>query len=119
RHGQGFVVLDVVLDGSGPFRDASAWTRAEAAAQLEARVAELEARIEAWEQDPDIRAADLAEQRARLAALRAELAAAQTPVAAADRYFRATYEELPPEAPRDPAVEATLNAYNKRVNEHN
>src|SRR5690606_12302308 len=65
RHGQGFVVLDVVLDGSGPFRDASAWTRAEAAAQLEARVAELEAHIEAWEPGPDSRARAPAKQRAR------------------------------------------------------
>jgi hypothetical protein len=114
-------VLDLsVRPGSGPFRDRSATTLAADVARLDGRIADLRQRIEAWTRDPTTDAQALASQRQRLAALERErltLGGSGSPRSA--RSFEARALEIGPELPREPAVERTIGAYFRAVNEHN
>jgi hypothetical protein len=119
RQGQGLLVLDVYLDGSAPFADWSAWTRAEHTAALNARITDLSQRIQAWERDPQVDRASVAEQRDKLKALREELAGAVKGAAIGGNAFEASYAPLTSKEARDPQVKGLLAAYDARVNEHN
>jgi len=118
RQGQGLLVADL-RRGQDTWTDVSEWTREEERTHLQGRIESLERRIAAWEADDTTEAADLAAQRRRLASLRGEREALDTPPTVEGGYFRARYEELPPEAPRDSAVSERMGALDRRVNDHN
>lgn len=119
RQGQGLLVLDVYLDGSAPFVDRSAWTRAERTSALRARIQDLSQRIADWERDPQADRASVAEQRDKLKALKDELASADQQQVGSGNAFDASYAQLTTKEARDPQVQRSLAAYDQRVNEHN
>jgi hypothetical protein len=116
--GQQVVQLDLKLDAQGAWHDASEWTLREQRSDLEKRSKELREKIAAWEKDPSVQAADLAAQRERLTALTRELGEPPSPTFAG-RWFRAEPIELSPDVQGDPTVAARVDAYDKRVNDHN
>lgn len=119
RQGHGLLVVDL-FGNAGPFRDRSAWSREHAASGLAANIAELQARIAEWQNDPGVQKADLDAQRTRLAAMQRELDATKAQTAAPDGpYFEARFVELDDQAPADPETTARIDAYDRRVNEHN
>ena len=119
RQGQGVVVVDVFLRGDGTFTDWSDWTREEQRAHIEGEIRDLRARIAAWEGDDSVPEADVDRQRARLAEMERELESLATPRAVEGNAFAARYEELPPSAPRAPAVSRAMEAHFRQVNRHN
>jgi hypothetical protein len=88
---------------------------------LEARVRELAGRIEQWERDPTTARADLEAQRLRLTGLRQELSGIEhePDVPETGAAIAARWRELGAEAPRLPAVRQLIDAYDRRVGEHN
>jgi hypothetical protein len=116
--GQRVVAVDLELDASGAWHDASRWTLEAAKASLKQESSELAARIAAWEKEPGVKADDLATQRARLAQLEAEAKREEAP-RYEGRWFSAALTDLAPEVKGDPAIAAQLDAHDKRVNEAN
>jgi hypothetical protein len=126
HHGAGVLVVDLwrgPADGGGSpaaaWHDVSAWTRTAERDHARRDADELRARIAEWERDTSVAPADLEDQRARLRSIEQrmeDVARAPEPRLPA---FSARFVELPQTAPRDPAVESVLDAYFRRVNEHN
>ncbi|MEC7520500.1 MAG: multiheme c-type cytochrome [Myxococcota bacterium] len=119
RQGQGLVVLDLRLGEGDGWTDASVWTRRERRDHLQGRIESLEARIAEWEGDDDVAEADVARQRRRLEEMRAELRSLSAAPTAEGKVFTARYEELPPEAARDPAITRIMGEHDRRVNDRN
>jgi hypothetical protein len=119
RQGHGVTVVDLFRRGEGAWTDASVWTREAQRAHVTERIEALERQIAAWEADTSVNRADVAQQRARLERLQAEAAALLRPPAIEGNAFSARFEELGPEAAREPSVSALLDAYDRRVNDHN
>jgi Cytochrome c554 and c-prime len=118
RQGQRLVNLELELDGPGEPHDESAWSRREAEQALKRQAGELKAKIAEWEKAKGVSERDLTAQRERLAAMERSLETAVEP-RYTGRWFSAEVSELSPEVPGDSAIAATLDAYDRRVNEHN
>jgi len=118
RQGQGLVVADL-RRGDGGWTDVSEWSREASREHVRSRIESLEARIEQWERDDSVAEADLANQRRRLAGLRAELESLERRPEVDGGYVDARYVELPPDAPRDDAIQQLMGRLDRRVNEHN
>jgi 2',3'-cyclic-nucleotide 2'-phosphodiesterase (5'-nucleotidase family) len=118
HQGQRLVQLDLELDGQGALHDEGAWARREAQRDLRAKADDLRTKITAWEKAKGTSQKDLATQRARLAELDAALGATPAPQYQG-RWFTAEVSELTPEVQGDPAIAKQLDAYDRRVNEHN
>lgn len=116
--GQRVVTLDLKLHGKGPWHDASEWSLREARADLEQHIRELKEKLDAWQKDPAVKPAELEIQRARLKQLEAEHASKSSP-SFSGRWFAAEVTDLAPEVPKDKTTEQQINAYDRRVNEHN
>lgn len=119
RHGHGVLVLDLFRRNGGPWIDASEWTRARRRSAFAQRVSRLEARIAGWERAPGVDEKAVDEQRRRLEALRRELAATNASATTEGNTFEARFVELGPERERERGVREALEAYARRVNEHN
>lgn len=121
RHGQGLVVVDITGLGTGGtrLRDVSTWTRTVERDRLVAQAAELRTRLGEWESSGTASAADLADVRARLAEREAEISAVVRAPDTNGPHFSVRHLELPPDAPRDAAVRARMDAFFQRVNDHN
>ncbi|HEX6240649.1 MAG TPA: multiheme c-type cytochrome [Polyangiales bacterium] len=118
RQGQRLVQLDLELDGQGEPHDEGGWARSEAQRDLRTKAQELGAKLKAWEHDKSVAKQDLEVQRARLAELERELSNAPAP-SYEGRWFTAEVQELVPEVTGDGAIAAQLDAYDRRVNDHN
>jgi hypothetical protein len=118
RQGQRVVNLELELDAQGEPHDESAWSRREAEQSLKRQAGELKAKIAEWEKAKGVSERDLATQRERLAEMERGLATPAEPHFTG-RWFSAEVSELAPEVAGDPTIAATLDAYDKRVNEHN
>lgn len=120
HQGHGFVHLDLWRRGEGPWTDVGLWRREVERERLRTRERELRANLARWQREGEHDPADLQAQRARLARLEAEAEAlAAAPAADRGNVFTAAYVPLPLTAPRDPEIDALVNAYDRRVNEHN
>ncbi len=119
RQGHGLTVVDLWRRGDGEWTDASIWTRAEERSHLQERIDALRQRIAEWERDSHTDPADLERQRGRLAELEREAASLARAPSSDGNVFAARFEELAPDAVRDPAVTAMIDRYDARVNEHN
>lgn len=120
RHGQGLLVVDVWLRGRGPWRDVGELGRQARRERLQARIRELRARIATWEGDEAVSEDDVAAQRARLEGMERELQGlGQAAPLPEGNVVAARYRELPPEAPRSERVRGALEAFFRKVNEHN
>lgn len=119
RQGHGVTVVDLWRRGDGAWTDASVWTREAQRAHLEERVEALRRQIAEWERDSSTDRADLDRQRARLARLEEEVAALSRAPRSEGNVLSARFEELAPEAARDAAITRLVDAYDRRVNEHN
>jgi len=117
RQGEGLLVIDLHRVADGSFVDASDWTRARQKDALRSTAEELRNKIAAWERDATVDRSLVAEQKTRLARLEAELNAPAPPVTG--NHFVATWREIGPEIPRDSTIDAVVNAYDDRVNQHN
>lgn len=122
KQGQGVILIDVQLGtaGAGPFRDVSMWSRQAESTRLQNEITSLSQRITAWKRE-GAAPQEVAAQEARVAALvaqRAALVPAPT-VSTTERAFSARWVELGPEVAGAPQVAATIDAYDRRVNEHN
>jgi hypothetical protein len=118
RQGQRLVNLELELDAQGEPHDESAWSRREAEQALKRQAGELKTKIAEWEKAKGVSARDLAAQRERLVEMERSLAAPAEP-RFTGRWFSAEVSELAPEVAGDAALAAVLDAYDKRVNEHN
>jgi hypothetical protein len=122
RHGRGLLVVDVWRRGDGgSWTDVGELGRQSEQERLEQAAKALRARIAEWEADSDVKPDDLEAQRARLKDLEGQIgrAARPRPVPEDGNVVAARYQELPDEAPRDPKVTAALDAFFRRVNDHN
>lgn len=118
RQGQRVVTLDLELDAQGTPHDEGQWGRRESDSALRDKVKELRDKIAGWEKAKNVDEGDLATQRARLAEMERELAQASAPKYEG-RWFTAEVTELSPDVQKDKSIAALLDAYDKRVNEHN
>ncbi len=118
NQGQRVVSVDLELDATGEWRDASAWTLREEQKGLEGDIKELEQKIAAWAKDEQVKASDLEAQRVRLAALRGELKAKSVP-SYEGRWFAADVLELSPDVRGQAEVAGQVEAYARRVNAYN
>lgn len=119
RQGQGLLVLDLYRRDDGPFTNISAWSIDLERTRLQAEVDDLEGRIGTWREE-GAPAADIARQERRLQGFRRELDALRAPtLPATGNAFAARWEPIEFDAPKDPAVERRLAAFDRRVNEHN
>jgi hypothetical protein len=119
RQGHGVTVVDLWRRGDGSWSDVSTWTRESQLAHLNESIDQLRRRIAEWEADPGANPNDVATQRSRLGRLEAEAAALARAPATQGNVLSARFDELGPEAPRDPAIRRLVEAYDARVNEHN
>ncbi len=119
RQGHGVTVVDLVRRGDGEWRDVSVWTREEEREHLLETITGLRARIAEWENDAKVATADLARQRQRLSRLESEANALRRAPSIEGNVISARFEELAPDAERDPAIVALVDAYDRRVNDHN
>jgi hypothetical protein len=119
RQGHGITVIDLWRRGNGEWTDASVWTRQEDRERLLEQIEGLRHRIAEWERDKNVSPTDLAHQRQRLERIEREAAALRAPPPTRGNVMSARFEELAPDAERDHAIEAMLDAYDRRVNQHN
>jgi hypothetical protein len=121
RHGRGLLVVDVWHRGEGPWTDVGELRRQREVQRLEKSLEELRARIAAWEKDRSVDGADLSAQKARLRAMETDLQRAARPreVPEGKNAVAARYVELPVEAPRDAKITRRMEAFFRKVNEHN
>jgi hypothetical protein len=119
QQGQGVAVIELYgLASGGEWTDASIWSRTEERDRNVRDATALRARIAEWERD-GTSAADIATQRERLAGMERDIAAAARAPEVHGRAFVARYVSLPDTAPRDASVQAMLDDYSRRVNDHN
>ena len=119
RQGHGVTVVDLWRRGEGGWTDASVWTREAQREHVTERIEALRRQIAEWEADTSVNRADVAQQRTRLERLEEEAAALVRAPEVEGNAFSARFEELGPEAAREPSVTALLDGYDRRVNEHN
>jgi len=120
RQGQGLLVVDIYLNGTEPFVDASDWTRREQKSALSARIQDLEQRVSAWQRDPKVDPKSLDDQRNKLRELRKEQQrTADSKPSLRGNAFNARYEPITHEVPSDAQIAGVIDAYDARVNEHN
>jgi hypothetical protein len=121
NHLQSVGVLDLfVREGSYAFADGTGLDAAQKGAELTRRVDELHVKISNWERDKSIDAGDLVARRADLTRLEAERAALdERPAPRSGSFFRYAVKEIRDSLGKDPALEATVSAYYKAVNDHN
>jgi hypothetical protein len=120
QQGQGIAVVELHgLADRGEWTDASTWSRTEERDRNVREATALRARIAEWEHDGTTSAEDIAAQRERLAGIERDIATAARVPDLHGRAFVARYEPLPDTAPRDATVQALLDDYSRRVNEHN
>lgn len=126
RHGQGLVIVDLFgLEGlrgspsSSRLRDVSTWTRTIERDRLVEQATELRARLSEWESSGTASEADLADVRGRLRSLEGELSRIVAAPSTTGPVVSLRHVELPPDAPRDPAVRTRMDDFFRRVNDHN
>jgi hypothetical protein len=120
QQGQGVAVVELHgLAQTGEWTDASTWSRTEERDRNVREATALRERIATWEREGTTSAEDLATQRERLAGMERDIAAAARAPEVHGRAFVASYVPLPDTAPRDASVQAMLDDYSRRVNEHN
>jgi hypothetical protein len=127
NHLQTVAVIDLfVRDAGSPagrplvFADAGGVAKADELLSLAGRIRDLEARINSWERDKTVKPEDVAARKGDLQQLRdqkAKLEEAQPPVPGS--FFRYTSVEVRDRLGKDAAVAGAMDAYYKRVNEHN
>jgi hypothetical protein len=122
NHLQGLALVDFFIRDDGDvFVDASGIQRRAALETQERRVAELEKRMVQWKRPGSgVSASDLAARENDLAALRKEIVQLkQTPPAPAGSFFRYRVENVTESAGVDETIKKQIDAFYKRVNEHN
>jgi hypothetical protein len=100
REGQRLLVVDLELDGQGSFHDESEWT------------------FEHEKKDLTTQAKELAGQKQRLASMKSELQKKRAPKYEG-RWLSARIVDLAPEIKGEPKITAKMDAFDRRVNEHN
>jgi hypothetical protein len=118
RQGEGLLTVDIYRVGEGPYSDASPWSRERNRQALARSIDDLASRIADWERQPTIDRTALDEQKARLAALEKQRVAPAVAPAGGNR-FVASWVEIDESIARDATVEGVIDAYNRRVNQHN
>ncbi len=118
RQGQRVLTLNLATKGTTPFRDASEWTYQAARAESSKRIKDLEVRIAEWAKDARTKPEDLAEQRSRLAAMKSELSE-QAQTSYDGRWLSASIVDLAPEIEGNKQIAARMDAFDKRINQHN
>lgn len=116
--GQRVVALDLELDAQGPVRDASVWSLRESQKALRQEASELRGKIREWEKAKNVAAHEIEAQRTRLLELE-RTANEQAEPSYDGRWFSAEVTELSPDVMGDKRIAETLNAFDRRVNEHN
>ncbi len=119
HQGTGLLIVDLFRRGAGEWRDVGAWTRSVEAARLDEAIRALEERIASWERGRDADQGAIAEQRARLTEQRAERASLATRPPLDGNAFAARFVEIDREQPSDTAIKTRIDAYSRRINEHN
>lgn len=122
NHLQAISVIDLYMrDGSTQFADGTGLESHERRVDLEARIDELARRIERWKvPTSQVNPKDITTQEARLAELRAEHAALRpTSPPQQGSYFLYDLVLVKEGLGQEPKVSARLQAYFRRVNEHN
>jgi len=126
NHLQSVAVLDLyVREPLTPghivkFADATGLESSRKREDLTRRIDDLHTRLASWERDPTIAPGDVAARRAELASLENERDALdRKPAPARGSFFRYTIKEIRESLGKEPAIETTLRAYYKAVNEHN
>jgi len=124
NHLQTVAVVDLFVRGAGEgpveFADASGIERAEELVSIAGRIRDLETRIQSWEKGGKVKAEDLAARKADLEKLRGEKVKLEEPLPAPKgSFFRYKLVEVREKLGSDPATNAKLVEYYKRVNEHN
>ncbi len=120
QQGQGIDVIELYgIASEGDWTDASTWSRTEERDRNVREANALRARIAEWEHDGTTSAEDLAAQRERLAGMEREAVNAARAPDVHGRAFVASYVPLSDDSPRDRDVQALLDGYSQRVNEHN
>jgi hypothetical protein len=116
--GQRLLTLDLELDASGEWHDASRWTIDAARKGLEEEIKSLAEKVKSWEKDKKVNPSDLEAQRARLKELEGQAKAKVTP-SYSGRWFSAAALDVAPEVQADKTIGAQLDAHDKRVNQAN
>jgi hypothetical protein len=121
NHLQTVGVLDLyVRDGGYRFADATGLARAQRRQELTRGIDSLRVKIANWEKDPKISQADINARKADLARIEKERDALDvTPPPAKGSFFRFTMKEVRDKLGSDEAVQETLRAFYKKVNERN
>lgn len=119
HQGTGLLVVDLFRQGTGEWRDVGAWTRSVEAARLDESIRALEERIASWERGGDADRTAIAEQRARLTEQRTERASLATRPPLNGNTFAARFVEIDRDQPSDSAIKSRIDAYSRRINEHN
>jgi hypothetical protein len=102
------------------FADATGLELARKREDVARRIDDLHAKLAAWERDPSVAPHDVAARRQELAGLEAERDALDRKAPPTrGSFFRYTLKEMRESLGKDPAIEATLGAYYKAVNDHN
>lgn len=120
NQGKGLGMIDLFLDGTSAFRDASESSRAAERQRLTTNIDTLRGRLAQWASDPSADPTAVATQRARLTELersRATLDANALPTQG--NFFRARVVQIDDQLPKLPAVEQRIATYFREVNEHN
>jgi hypothetical protein len=120
NHLQAVGVVDLFVRGGFDFADGSGVAQVERRASLTRRLEGLRARIAEWEKSGGVSAADLEARRKDVSRLEAELATLSDGAPpASGSYFQYRLVEIREAFGSEPAVLERMNAYYKRVNEHN
>lgn len=119
RQGQGFLVVDLIRESAGAFRDVSAWTAELEAARTRNELNELKGRIEAW-REKGASEADIRLQEERAAEMQKQIASPSDRGAALHgNRLDARYELVDGNTPIEPTIRNQMDSFFQRVNEHN
>ncbi|MCC6646073.1 MAG: hypothetical protein IT374_10935 [Polyangiaceae bacterium] len=120
NHLQTVAAVDLYVRGGPPFQDGAGLARAAERLALSRRIDELTGKLRGWELNKTIPEADLAARRDELRKLERELAALSTPPAPqSGSYFRYQMLDVKGGLGEAPALQASMQGYYRRVNDHN